>query len=393
MRQVVVAGVGQTVFGKFLHRTVRSLAEEALSAAIADSGIGCEQIGVTYFANALSGLVTGQETIRGQVALRNTGVMGRPIINVDNACASGSTAFHLAWLSVASGQTDVALAIGAEKLTHEDKSVTFGAFASGVDVEERSRLQMEAPQGHSVFMDIYAERARRYMEFSGATPEDFALVCIKSRQAASMNDWAQFRAPVTVEEVLGSRMISAPLTLNMCSPIADGAAAAILVSEEFAQRIKAPRVYVKASALVSANKDGLGPTCAERAAKAAYDTAGLGPEDIHVAEVHDASAPAEIMLYERLGFAAHGEGVSLLREGVTSVGGRLPVNPGGGLLSRGHPVGATGIAQIIELTTHLRGTAGARQREGARAALAECSGGQLGADSALAAATILANFK
>ena len=393
MRQVVVAGIGQTVFGKFLHRAVRSLAEEALSAAIADSGIGYDEIGVTYFANALSGLVTGQETIRGQVALRNTGVMGRPIINIDNACASGSTAFHLAWLSVASGQTDVALAIGAEKLTHEDKSVTFGAFASGVDVEERARLQMKAPQGHSVFMDIYAERARRYMEFSGATLKDFALVCIKSRQAASMNEWAQFRAPVTVDEVLGSRMISAPLTLNMCSPIADGAAAAILVSEEFAQRINAPRVYVKASALVSANKDGLGPTCAERAAKAAYDTAGLGPEDIHVAEVHDASAPAEIMLYERLGFAAPGKGVSLLRAGDTSVGGRLPVNPGGGLLSRGHPVGATGIAQIIELTTHLRGTAGTRQREGARAALAECSGGQLGADSALAAVTILTNFK
>ncbi|MFD1554777.1 thiolase family protein [Paraburkholderia silviterrae] len=392
MRRVVVAGIGQTVFGKFLHRTVRSLAEEALSSALADSGIEAEQIGVTYFANALSGLVTGQETIRGQVALRNTGVMGRPIINVDNACASGSTAFHLAWLAVASGQADVALAIGAEKLTHEDKSVTFGAFASGVDVEERARLQMDAPQGHSVFMDIYAERARRYMASSGATPEDFALVCIKSRQAASTNEWAQFRAPVTAEEVLGSRMISTPLTLNMCSPIADGAAAAILVSEAFAQRLAKPRVYVKASAIVSANQDGLGTTAAERAANAAYEAAGLGPEDIHVAEVHDASAPAEIMLYERLGFAAPGEGVALLRDGVTSVGGRLPVNPGGGLLSRGHPVGATGIAQLIELTTHLRGTAGARQREGARAALAECSGGQLGADSALAAATILTNF-
>ncbi|WP_028217375.1 thiolase family protein [Paraburkholderia oxyphila] len=392
MRRVVVAGIGQTVFGKFLHRTVRSLAEEALSAALADSGIEAEQIGVTYFANALSGLVTGQETIRGQVALRNTGVMGRPIINVDNACASGSTAFHLAWLAVASGQTDVALAIGAEKLTHEDKAVTFGAFASGVDVEERARLQMDAPQGHSVFMDIYAERARRYMAFSGATPEDFALVCIKSREAASTNEWAQFRAPVTAGEVLGSRMISTPLTLNMCSPIADGAAAAIVVSEAFAQRLAKPRVYVKASAIVSANQDGLGTTAAERAANAAYEAAGLGPEDIHVAEVHDASAPAEIMLYERLGFAAPGEGVALLRNGVTSVGGRLPVNPGGGLLSRGHPVGATGIAQLIELTTHLRGTAGARQREGARAALAECSGGQLGADSALAAATILTNF-
>ncbi|NPT59834.1 thiolase family protein [Paraburkholderia elongata] len=393
MRHVVVAGIGQTAFGKFLDRNVRSLAEEALSAAVADAGVDYQQIGMTYFANALSGLVTGQETIRGQVALRNTSLMGSPIINVDNACASGSTAFHLAWLSVASGQTDVALAIGAEKLTHIDKSVTFGAFAAGVDVEERAHLQREAPQGHSVFMDIYSERARRYMESSGATPEDFALLCVKSRQAASLSPWAQFRQPVTTEEVLSSRMISAPLTLNMCSPIADGAAAAILVSEDVARSLRARRVYVRASKLVSANNDGDGPTCASRAADEAYEYSGFGPEDIHVAEVHDASAPAEIMLYERLGFALPDQGVKLLREGVTSVGGRLPVNPGGGLLSRGHPVGATGIAQIVELTTQLRGNAGKRQREGAEVALAECSGGQIGKDSALAAVTILSSFQ
>ena len=393
MRQVVVAGIGQTAFGKFLVRNVRSLAEEALSAAAADAGVDYKQIGVTYFANALSGLVTGQETIRGQVALRNTSLMGSPIINVDNACASGSTAFHLAWLSVASGQTDVALAIGAEKLTHIDKSVTFGAFAAGVDVEERARLLQEAPQGHSVFMDIYAERARRYMESSGATAEDFALLCMKSRQAAALSPWAQFRQPVTIEEVLSSRMISAPLTLNMCSPIADGAAAAILVSEDVARSLQSRRVYVRASTLVSANNDGDGPTCAERAAGHAYEYSGFGPKDIHVAEVHDASAPAEIMLYERLGFALPDQGVKLLREGVTSLGGRLPVNPGGGLLSRGHPVGATGIAQIVELTTQLRGNAGERQREGAEVALAECSGGQIGKDSALAAVTILSSFQ
>jgi acetyl-CoA acetyltransferase len=175
----------------------------------------------------------------------------------------------------------------------------------------------------------------------------------------------------------------------MCSPIADGAAAAILVSEAIAKELGSPRVLVSASKLVSANRDGVDPTCAERAARLAYEAAGLGPEDIHVAEVHDASAPAEIYLYERLGFAEKYKGVELVRQGVTGVGGRLPVNPGGGLLSRGHPVGATGVAQIVELTTHLRGTAGARQREGAKVALAECSGGQIGLDSAIAAVTIL----
>jgi acetyl-CoA acyltransferase len=390
MRGVVVAGIGQTVFGKFLDTNVRSLAEEALQLAASDAAIDPERIEIVYFANALSGLITGQETIRGQVALRHTGLMGKPIVNVDNACASGSSAFQLAWLSVASGQVDVALAIGAEKLTHPDKSVTFAAYASGVDVEERERAMRATPDNRSIFMDIYAQRTRRYMDRSGATPEDFALVTVKSRHAASLSPWAQFKTETTQREVLESRMVSAPLTLPMCSPIADGAAAAVLVSEDVAKSLKTPPVRVRATAAVSANRDGVEPVAAARAAERAYAAAGLGPRDIHVAELHDASASAEIMLYEHLGFAERNRGVELIREGVTSVGGALPVNPGGGLLSRGHPVGATGIAQIVELTTQLRGAAGARQRPGASVALAECSGGQIGADSATAAVTILA---
>src|SRR6201993_2455279 len=185
MRKVVVAGVGQTAFGKFRDRSVRSLAEEALQQALKDAAIDASRIGVVYFANALSGLITGQETIRGQVALRYTPLMGTPIVNIDNACASGSSAFNLAWLSVASGQVDVALAIGAEKLTHDDKAVTFSAFASGVDVEERHSLMQQMPDDRSVFMDIYVEKAQKYMVASGATAEDFALVCVKSRHGAS----------------------------------------------------------------------------------------------------------------------------------------------------------------------------------------------------------------
>jgi acetyl-CoA acyltransferase len=390
MRGVVVAGIGQTVFGKFLDRSVRSLAEEALQLAVSDAAIDPERIGIVYFANALSGLITGQETIRGQVALRHTGLMGKPIVNVDNACASGSSAFQLAWLSVASGQVDVALAIGAEKLTHPDKTVTFAAYASGVDVEERERAMRAAPDDRSIFMDIYAQRTRRYMDRSGARPEDFALVTVKSRHAASLSPWAQFKTETTQREVLESRMVSAPLTLPMCSPIADGAAATVLVSEDVAKSLKTFPVHVRATAAVSANRDGAEPVAAARAAERAYAAAGLRPRDIHVAELHDASASAEIMLYEHLGFAERNRGVALIREGVTTVGGALPVNPGGGLLSRGHPVGATGIAQIVELTTQLRGAAGARQRTGASVALAECSGGQIGADSATAAVTILA---
>jgi acetyl-CoA acyltransferase len=390
MRKVVVAGIGQTAFGKFLDRSVRSLAEEALQQALKDAGVDASRIEIVYFANALSGLITGQETIRGQVALRHTPLMGTPIINVDNACASGSSAFNLAWMSVASGQVDVALAIGAEKLTHEDKAVTFGAFASGVDVEERNRMMRETPGTHSLFMDIYAARTRKYMAAAGATAEDFAAVCVKSRHGASLSPWAQFRDALTIEDVLTARVISNPLTLPMCSPIADGAAAALLVSEDVAKALGSKNVEVRASKIVSANQDGADPVSAIRAGRQAYEQAGLGPEDIHVAEVHDASSPAEIILYERLGFAEPNRGVELLRQGVTSIGGRLPVNPGGGLLSRGHPVGATGIAQIVELATQLRGDAGKRQRDGAKVALAECSGGEIGSDSALAAVTILA---
>lgn len=391
MKSVFVAGIGQTVFGKFLDRNVRLLTAEALNLALGDAGIAPGRIGMTYFANALSGLITGQETIRGQVALRYTALMGSPIINVENACASGSTAFHLAWLSVASGQTDIALAIGAEKLTHVDKTVTFGAYASGIDVEERDAIRRETPSNHSIFMDIYAAKTRKYMAASGATPTDFAMVSVKSRYAGSLSPWAQFRQTTTVEEVLASRMISSPLTLPMCSPIADGAAAVILVSEEVARTLGLKRIVVRASTLVSANPEGAAPVCAARAAQQAYELAGIGPEEVHVAEVHDASAPAEIMLYEHLGFAAHNQGAELVRQGVTSIGGRLPVNSGGGLLSRGHPVGATGLAQIVELTTQLRGTAGARQRADAKVALAECSGGQINADSAVATVTILSS--
>ena len=389
MRSVFVAGVGQTTFGKFLDRSVRSLAQEALALAVDDAGLEAGQIEVTFFANALSGLITGQETIRGQVALRQSGVMGRPIINVDNACSSGSSAFQLAWLSVASGHVDIALAIGAEKLTHPDKTVTFNAYASGVDMEERERLQRAAPTDRSVFMDIYAERTRKYMAQSGATAEDFARVTVKSRHAASFNPKAQFRIETTVTEVLASKMVSDPLTLPMCSPIGDGAAAAVLVGEAIASKLSAQPIRVLSSASATARPDGSEPVVAARAADIAYARAGVGPRDIDVAEVHDASAPAEIMLYEHLGFAAKNRGFELVREGVTAIGGALPVNTGGGLLSRGHPVGATGIAQLVELTLQLRGKAGDRQKIDAKKALAECSGGQIGADSAVATVTIL----
>ena len=388
-QRVTIAGVGITPFGKFLDRTVRNLSEEAVGNALSDAQIEPERIDRIFFGNAASGIVTGQEMVRAQAALRFTGLAGKPMINVENACASGSTAFHLAWQSVDSGQSDFALVVGAEKLSHPDKAVSFGAFTKAVDLEEELPAYIGSGSG-SIFMDIYAAKTRKYMDATGATGADFAHITVKSRHAGARNPYAQFRKETTVEEVLASRMISEPLTLQMCSSIGDGAAAIVLCSHDAAARLGVSHpVWVPTSTLVSGYAVPDKPNAVSRAAAEAYEAAGIGPKDIHVAEVHDAAAPAELLHYENLQFCARGDGPKLLRSGDTELGGKLSVNPSGGLLSRGHPIGATGAAQIVELVLQLRGQAGERQRPGAKVALAQNSGGQIGGDSAAAVCTLL----
>lgn len=389
MDKVVISGVGMTPFGKFLQRNVKSLCEEAVQAALADAGVTAADVGAVYFGNAAGGTVNGQEMIRAQAALRNTGLAGKPMFNVENACASSSTALHLAWLAVASGQHETALVVGAEKLSHEDKAVSFAAFAGAVDVEEPMPEGVGLGRG-SIFMDIYAAKARKWMGACGADASDFARVVVKSRRAASLNPFAQFRKETSIDEVLSSRMVSDPLTLFMCSSIGDGAAAIFICSEAYARKLASKPVFIRASSIVSAIP-GHAEVVAVRAGRAAYEQAGIGPQDIHVAELHDASAPAELIHYENLGLCAEGDAAKLICSGDTDIGGRISVNPSGGLLSRGHPLGATGAAQIVELTWQLRGQAGARQRPGARVALAENNGGQLAGDSAVALVTILSS--
>lgn len=388
MRKVVIGGVGMTSFGKFLDRNLKSLAEEAVSLALKDARASVDDVDRIFFGNAAAGVVTGQEMIRAQSSLRNTGLDGKPMFNVENACASGSSALNLAWLAVASGQSETALVVGVEKLTHEDKAISFGAFAKAVDLEEPLPEGVTTGTG-SLFMDLYAAKARKWMEKTGAEASDFARVVVKSRRAGSLNPHAQFRNETSVDEVLASRMVSDPLTLFMCSSIGDGGAALFICSEEYAAKHDIRPVFIRASSIVSAKADGSGELVAVRAANAAYEEAGIGPSDVHVVELHDASAPAELIHYENLGLCAPGDAPKLIRSGDTDIGGRISVNPSGGLLSRGHPVGATGVAQIVELTQQLRGKAGARQRPGAKVALAENNGGQLAGDSAVALVTIL----
>ena len=390
----MIAGVGMTRFGKHLDATIRSLATEALNQALADAGASVDQVDTIYFGNAAAGLLTGQEMISGQVALRETGLMGKPIINVENACASASTAAHMAWLSVASGQSEVALAIGAEKMTNVDKMVPFRALIAAMDLEEiKAETGSDDPltagtaPGRSGFMDIYAGKARKYMAATGATVEDFARVAAKSHKFGSLNPKAQFQSPLSIADILGSRPIVDPLTLAMCSPIGDGAAALVFCSEAFVRQHGCDAVEANTIALVSGLPGGR--NCNDRVSEKAYAAAGIGPEDVDVAELHDAASPAEMIYIEELGLCAPGEGVGMIRDGETDLGGRVPVNTSGGLVAKGHPVGATGCAQIVELVDQLRGRCGARQVEGARVAMAQNGGGWIEDDTAATTLTLL----
>ncbi len=383
-----------TRFGKYLDRGMRDLAEEAVRNAVQDASLDIQEIQAAYVSNSVAGLITGQEAIRGQVVLRHTGLMGVPIVNVENACASASTAFHLAWMAVASGMYDCALALGVEKLSDPDKAKSLRAFNSAVDVSELAEIEKRLGRSsggtsdRSLFMDLYLSMLNSGAsdsqgEVGGITREQMALVSVKNHYHGSLNPYAQYREEVTLEQVLQSRQVVGPLTVLMCSPLGDGAAAVLIASEEFARSkgLKGPRV--DASVLVSGRGDdrSMAPST-RRAATKAYEMAGISPEDVDVAEVHDAVAPAELSIYEDLRFCAPGEGPKLVADRITWLGGRLPVNTSGGLLSRGHPIGATGLGQIVEVVWQLQGKAGKRQVENCKIGLTQNGGGHIGFDAA-----------
>jgi acetyl-CoA acetyltransferase len=407
MRGVAVVGAGMTRFGKYLERGLKDLTREAVDGALQSAGMDKSAPQVAVVGNAAAGLSTGQECVRAQVVLREMGIEEIPMVNTENACASSSTAFQLAWLYVASGMYDVALAVGVEKMYQEDKRRVFASFTAGTDVEVvqqiLARMQAEAekkakgggPQesggpgkSRSVFMDLYAGGARVHMQRYGTTKEQFAKVAVKNHYNGSLNPHAQYREVYTLEEILASPPVAEPLTRLMCAPIGDGAAAAILVSGDKARQYTRKPVWVRGTAL-GTGKDARPPGITERVAQSAYEMAGVGPDDIHVMEVHDATSPAEVFIYEELGVCPEGEGGRLIDEGVTELGGRLPVNTSGGLLAKGHPVGATGVAQIYEIFLQLRGEAGDRQVEGAKVGLTENGGGMVRGEAAATAVHIL----
>ena len=376
MREVAVVGVGMHPFGKFLDKSLSDLARVAVWNALQDASVPAKDIQLAYVGNSIGGLITGQEGIRAQTILGPSGFGGIPMVNVENACASASTAFRGVWLEIASGLYDVGLALGVEKMFLEDRARTISALIS-VSQIELSKLGMQ-------FVGESAMRCRRYMRRYGGTKEDLALVAVKNSYNGSLNPYAFHRKPYSLEEVLNSPLIAEPLHLYMTSSIADGAAAAVLCAKDALGRYDAKRsVSIAGCALKSGRFRLSDPLDTEvdstitLTANIAYEQAGMEPKDIDVAEVHDAMSPIELISCEDLGFCKKGEGIRYLKEGRTKITGDIPINVSGGLCARGHPVGATGIAQLAEIVWQLRGEAGPRQVAGAKVGMCEDSGGVL----------------
>ncbi len=402
MENIYIIGTGMIRFNKYTDRDVRDMAHEVTGLALSDAGIAKDDLNAVFFSNSFWGLFSNQHSIRGQVVMRSMGVDKIPVVNVENACAGASTALHLAIQGIRAGSYEVALALGSEKITNPNKAMSLGAYASAMDVEnfEAQMKQMETigkslnvtippdqsppGEGRSVFMDAYAMGARWHMDRFGTTQEQLALVCAKNHWHGSLNPLAQYQNDMSAEEVLADKPIAYPLTRSMCAPVGDGAAAAIVCSESYLKKLAAPRpVKVRASVLGSGtDRDIDGEDIGERLAKQAYEEAGIEPSDISLAELHDATAYGEIHQTEAMGFCPMGEGGAWAESGATRIGGQQPINTSGGLECRGHPIGASGLAQIHELCLQLRGQAGKRQVAGASLGLAENGGGNIGVEEA-----------
>jgi acetyl-CoA acetyltransferase len=391
MREVAIIGVGAHPTGRFLEKPLKALAYPAIWNALDDAGVSVADVNVAYIGNSLGGLLTGQEGVRGQVVLQHSGLTGIPVVNVENACASAMTALRGAWLEVASGVADVALAVGVEKMNVGDSARSIGALSADSELD-LAEMGMQFTATYAIHPKI---NVKSRMQEYGWTASDLAKPAVKNSYNGSLNPLAQHQRRLTIEEIVRSRVIADPLTLLMCSSISDGAAAAVLCPTDLAARFTGKTPVRIASCVLRSGIYRLPgddrPDSATMCAFAAYEQAGIGPEDLDAVELHDAMAPAELILYERLGLCAPGEGPRLIDEHVTTLDGRVPVNPSGGLCSRGHPVGATGLLQVCELVWQMRGEAGPRQiKPRPKITMAQNQGGLLlGQDSAAYGVTVL----
>ena len=367
MTDAYVIGVDMIKFGRFPDKTVPQIGSEAALLALDDCGLAIQDMQALYCGNLgqASGMV-------GQRILQEIGQTGVPVINVSNACATGATAFREAWASVKAGLYDVVLAVGVEQM---GKGLLGGGGGA-------AGIPKEGLLGSGTMPAVFAEAGMEHSRKHGTTFEQFAKVSVKNHHHATMNPKAMYQIETPLETVMNAEMISYPNTKLMCSVNVDGSAAAVIASESKARELGLMNraIKVRASVLTSdpwQERDLVMPdvnTCTRLAAKQAYEMAGVGPEDVDLIELHDCFATAEILHYENLGLCADGEAGRMIDDGEVELGGKIPVNVSGGLLSKGHPLGATGIANIYEVSTHLRGEAGERQVEGARIGLTHVIG-------------------
>lgn len=357
-----LVGAAMIPMGKHKESSYSGLALPAITAALRSAGLAADELDAVVCGHAFGGMLTGQRIVK------EIGIGSVPVFNVDNACSGGASALHMAWKDVAAGRHEAVLVIGVDKLTQ------FGGGTLPLVAEDP-----EVQRG-MVMPALYAMRARRYLHERGATPEDLACVSVKARRHGARNPYAQIRKETTVEEVLASRPIADPLTLLQCCPTGDGAAAVVVVSDRVRRRLGKPAVRIAASVVHSGQvtagfRDMLRPEITYDSARDAYEAAGFGPQDLDVVELHDAFTIAELVYYEALGLCAPGESAQFLRQGRSTYGGDVVVNPSGGLLSKGHPVGASGVAQTVEMYWQLTGQAGERQVPNARRGLTHVTGG------------------
>lgn len=358
MSDVYVVGIDMIKFGRFPEKSVPELGAQAALMALDDAGLRVQDMEALYCGNLYQA-----NAMVGQRVLQEIGQTGIPVVNCANACATGATAFREAWMAIKAGVYDLCLAVGVEQMGRG----LLGGGGGGSGIPKEGLL------GSGLMPAVFAEAGMEHSRKYGTTFEQFAKVSVKNHHHSTMNPKAMYQIETPLDQVMNAEMIAYPNTKLMCSVNVDGSAAAVLASERKAREIGMARaVKVSASAMTSdpwQERDLVMPdvnTCTRLAAKQAYEMAGVGPEDVNLVELHDCFATAEILHYENLGLCKDGEAGQLIDSGATALGGRVPVNASGGLLSKGHPLGATGIANIYEVSTHLRGEAGKRQVEGAK---------------------------
>ena len=372
MRNVYIIGGGMTPFGKHLEKSLKDLGREACFNALKDADVQPSEIEAGYCGNALGPMLQG-ETGVGQNVFWEVGISGIPIVNIENACASGSAAIREAWMAVSGGFYDTVMVVGVEKAVMPKGTM--------LNVGEGD-LAMQIGEAFPVH---FALIAKKHMEQYGTTREQLAKVSVKNHCNGTLNPYAQFTKKMSVEEVLNSPMIADPFTLYSCCPNSDGAACVILSSENRVDTKKSSRIRIAASVLktgIYENQRNIANWEVEAlAAKEAYAMAKVTPDELSLVELHDAFTISEIIHCEGLGLCPLGEGGQLIDSGDTEIGGRIPVNPSGGLLAKGHPVGASGVAQVVEIMWQLRGEANDRQVKNARIGLAQIMGGSKEGDT------------